>query len=1089
MTESSTQSLTLLALAEITAAHPFARKLLVCRTPAQGRELLRALTSSGTPWIGWETTTPRQLAYDLAAHDLTRSGLRTADDFDLAALADESIDEVQAQGMAGPFSSVAGALGYRELLRRALTTLRRAGLGPNDIDARRDPDDSKLAAVAEILRAYESGLGRKGLIDPPGVMRMACAAVREGRAALPEGRIYLLSGQVMRGVMGEFIELLLEQGAAEILPADVGPDAALPPALLWKTTSSGASGPAAAASAPHPADQVSGLAAGISSAPPEGAPTTSAVGGSEAAGNADVGELPPGHLSDRIFAAATPADELREVLRRVLERGIPWDQVEIVATDPFTYGAALDSIARRLGIPVTYSAGLDTRRTRVGRAVAAFMRWLGEGLPADVIRELLEAGDLAPPKMGEGISGTGLARRLRRLRVGWGRERYLPAIERTLEALREAPLDAELDVDEASSNRARQLRELEALHQLLEPIIEAIPDAPDRARTRRVITSPAALAEALLVFLDFVPAGDLVENNTRKIITDRLRRVRATLTRETGWESALAILQSRIETRTAPAGEGGLAPWTSIGGFLHLADIENGGLGGRPWTFVVGLDSARVTGSGATDPILTDSDRALLNRGHSPARAPLPTTADRVQETRFELAALLARLRGEVTLSYSAWDMSEGRAISPAPELLAELRRLTGDESLSYDDLRHAHGPLACAVPRGRHPIDAVDLWLAALWNDGVLRRGDDLVREVYPDLARGHTAALLRAGDEPTHYHGILSRRPELDSELEEGIVYSATRLEALGSCPRRFFYRYVLDVKVPDDPEWDPESWLTALERGTLLHEVYESTLEAAKDRGLDPDDVAFEELAREILQGAVERMTHRVPPPSMAVHAAEVAALEEDLQVFVSLIRTERPDWMELELSFGPDADHEAAVEIGGRRVRIRGAIDRVDRLESGRLRVVDYKTGSHRQYRSTRPFHGGRRIQHILYMRAAESILGEEVESMEYHFPTRRGKNERIRYGREVLGMEAEVLDKLFGIARDGHFITTEDHNDCRYCAFTAVCRTRIDDYGGVRSPEVAWVKDNIWPKKPRKGEAPAEVRPEYRRLHELRGIDG
>ncbi|HLS31954.1 MAG TPA: PD-(D/E)XK nuclease family protein, partial [Brevibacterium sp.] len=364
-------------------------------------------------------------------------------------------------------------------------------------------------------------------------------------------------------------------------------------------------------------------------------------------------------------------------------------------------------------------------------------------------------------------------------------------------------------------------------------------------------------------------------------------------------------------------------------------------------------------------------------------------------------------------------------------ELLAELRRLTGDESLSYDDLRQAHGPLACAVPRGRHPIDSTDLWLTALWNDGVLRRGDDLVREVFPDLARGHNAALLRTGDEPTHYHGILTKRPELDAELEEGIVYSATRLEALGSCPRRFFYRYILGVNVPDDPEWDPESWLTPLERGTLLHEVYESTLESARERGVDLDDVAFEEIAHEVFQGAVERMTHRVPPPSMAVHAAEVAALEEDLHAFVSLIRAERPDWIELELAFGPGADHEVAVEIGGRRVSIRGAIDRVDRLESGRLRVVDYKTGTSRQYRSTRPFHGGRRIQHILYMRAAESILGEEVEAMEYHFPTRRGENNRIRYGREALGLEREVLDKLFGIARDGHFITTEDQNDCRY----------------------------------------------------------
>src|SRR5690606_12908392 len=99
-----THSLTLSALAELTAAHPYARKLLVCQRPAQGRELLRALSAAGMPWIGWETTTPRQLAHDLVARRLTRAGLRIADEFDVASLVDEAIDMVQGRGAAGPFS-------------------------------------------------------------------------------------------------------------------------------------------------------------------------------------------------------------------------------------------------------------------------------------------------------------------------------------------------------------------------------------------------------------------------------------------------------------------------------------------------------------------------------------------------------------------------------------------------------------------------------------------------------------------------------------------------------------------------------------------------------------------------------------------------------------------------------------------------------------------------------------------------------------------------------------------------------------------------------------------------------------------------
>lgn len=1020
----ATHSRTLCELAELSARHPYARKLLVCQRPAQGRELLRALADAGVPWIGWVTTTPRQLAHDLVALPLTRAGIRLADDFDLAALVDEAIDSVQARGKAGPFATVAGALGYRDALRRAVVALRAAGIGPADLEARRSEGDNKLAAVSAILAAYEAALAAKRLEDAPGLLRRAVAAVRAGRGELPEGQLFLLDGHSPRGVEGDFIRLLMEVGGARVVAADSDADSA------------------------------------------EDAPTPGA----------------------RLFAAATPADELREVLRRVVARGIPWDQVEIIATDPITYGAALDGLARRLEIPITYAAGLDTRRTRIGRAVVGYFRWLAEGLPADLLREFLEAGDLAPPPGAEGVTGAALARRLRQLRIGWGHERYLPAIEAALAMTRTAPREAEVDEEDATVARARRIRELEALLALLEPILAALPEAPDRARTRRITTSPAALARALSAFLEFVPAGDLVENNARKIIRDRLERVRATLTRETSWESALAILQHRLETRAAPAGQGGLAPWTSTGGQLHLADIVTGGLAARPYTFVVGLDAARVAGGGATDPVLNDSDRTLLNSGHPPARAPLPITAARVQEARQQLSALLARLRGEVTLSYSAWDLGEGRAISPAPELLQQLRRSTGNDALSYDDLRAAHGPLACAVPRGQHPIDATDLWFGELWHDGTLRQGDDAVRAAFPDLARGYEAAQLRQGDQISAYHGILKPRPELDPAHSADTVFSATRLEALGTCPRRFFYQYVLEIRELDDPQWDPEIWLSPLQRGTLLHGVYEATLRDAREQKLGFDDAAFLDLALERLGDEVRRMTRHVPPPSSAVQQAEVATLELDVQSFVELIRRERPDWIELEYEFGPN-QQDVTVSVGGRAIRLRGAIDRVDRLESGGLRVVDYKTGGHRAYRATRPFNGGRRIQHVLYTHAARQLLGEEVAAMEYHFPTRRGENVMVRYEQDALGRGPEVLETLFEIARHGYFVTTEDANDCRYCAFAPICRASTDDFGGTSCPEVAWVKANAWPKKPKKGEPIPTPPEEYRRLVQLRGIDG
>src|SRR5690606_38639394 len=95
-----------------------------------------------------------------------------------------------------------------------------------------------------------------------------------------------------------------------------------------------------------------------------------------------------------VFAATSVSTELREVLRRIMAAGLKWDEVEIVATDANVYGVALDAIARRLDIPVSYAAGLPVSRTRPGRAVAKYLEWVEQGFPEDVLRGMIERGDI-----------------------------------------------------------------------------------------------------------------------------------------------------------------------------------------------------------------------------------------------------------------------------------------------------------------------------------------------------------------------------------------------------------------------------------------------------------------------------------------------------------------------------------------------------------------------------------------------------------------------------------------------------------------------------------------------------------------------
>jgi len=300
-----------------------------------------------------------------------------------------------------------------------------------------------------------------------------------------------------------------------------------------------------------------------------------------------------------------------------------------------------------------------------------------------------------------------------------------------------------------------------------------------------------------------------------------------------------------------------------------------------------------------------------------------------------------------------------------------------------------------------------------------------------------------------------------------------SPSRLEALGACPRRYFIRYVLGVRAVRDPEWDPERWLDALDRGTLLHAVYERTLDGARRDGIDPDDDAFEGLALRLLREEIERTLLRRPAPNDAVRAAGTAELEADVRAFVDMIRRTRPDWDRLELDFG-SGTREVSVPLPGGEIRLAGRVDRIDRTPDGGVRIVDYKTGSPGRYRASRPFEGGRRLQHILYSLAVERLLGKTVEAMEYHFPTVRGQNERVVYRREAIADGPAVVEMLLEIAAAGHFLPTDDAADCGYCDYQAICRARTDAWGKTTCPDVAWAK----------GAAETGVQ-EYERLRTLR----
>lgn len=985
----------LLSLDELAQRQRTARKILVCGYTAEGREMLRALALAGRGWIGFEPTDTKRLANEVVAHDIVRDGLRIADQFDLLALLDQAIDETvtrSGDGLSPEIRSLVDQVGFRKAIRRSIEALRLEGIDSPSLRCAGLDDLRKRNFLADIYASYEQKLRQAKLADTAEVYRRASYGLSRGTIHLPRATIVLVPGLAMHGLAGRFVDCLRSRGAALLQDDAAGIDA--PRFSL----------------APASALPASGSARSID-----------------------------------IFAASSPLHEVKEVLRRCVARGLHWDEVEIIATDANVYGCALDSLARRLGIPVSYAIGLPANRTRPGRVIAGYLRWIQDGFSDEVMRALLESGDVAPEGDARNANGVAMARTLRKLRIGWGRERYL---EHIAAAEREALVDhREDEAEDDDGRRAELLADLGQLRALFEHVLNATPEIPDRLRRSARRISPAALANGMLAVLECAVTDHDVDKIAKERIQAKLERIRAMLTREMTSESALAVVRERLDIRVPAIGASGPAPWTSSPGHIHLSSLEHGGFTGRRATFIVGLDAGRFPRATARDPLLTDEDRNRIS-------TMLLTTTERVAEAQFRFVSLFARLRGEITISYSAYDAVEGRKLSPAAVVLDAYRMKSADANANYDDLRTATHETATAVPRHGASLDVDDVWLSAMSEGGVMRAAQHVVRNAFPGLDRGLTARALRTAREPGPYQGLVTAHPALDPRLS-GEVLSPSRLESLGACGLRYFYRYVLHIRPPDIPEFDPEVWLDPRNRGSLLHEVYEFTLKAARDEDVEILSSQFDDVAARSLASACEKWRALVPPPSESVYAREVTELRSDVAAFTRMCRADGANWRALELQFG-DRAQPVSVQFADGAIRLQGRVDRVDEMEDGRLLVIDYKTGSAFRYQNG-VFEGGRRLQHFLYCLAVEQLLGTKVARMEYRFPTAKAEGQNVSFENADLLGGTELVNALLDNVAAGRFLPTDDRNDCAFCDFKDCCRVRTVKNNEIISPLSAWAR--------------------------------
>ena len=706
------------------------------------------------------------------------------------------------------------------------------------------------------------------------------------------------------------------------------------------------------------------------------------------------GRLSCSHLTKICGIQSVGAEtEIYAVLRKILRLRIPFDQVEIAYTSERPCLARAYGAAERYDVPVTFASGIPVRLTRPGQALLGLFAWVLSGLSAAELIGPCRAGLI---DFGDGVPAQDAAALLRQARVGRGRERYLAAFRRLRDEERPR-----------TRGRTTERRIIAGIERLL----GLVPEGP---------TTLEAVCKACVTFLNaFAPVRGDMDAKALESLKDRLDEIGRTVRMKGALKPLLSHLNGLFRLHKAGAS-------VARPGCLNVVPLDRAGYTARGHLFILGMDAASFPGPALEDPILLDRERAQL-----PGDLVLQSAAP--DRKVWQIERLLGLNHRTVTLVSRSDRLAE--ACYPSALFGQAAPGIGHETGIETDGV----------APRLDAALDDAEALTAVRGSRGIR----DRLRLAYPWLARGQEAVAVRDRPTLTRFDGWLGRpTPELG--ISDGRTpLSASRLETLTRCPYRYFLKYVLKVAPPEEPDEDPSHWLTPLEFGRLVHDLFRDFMRALKARKQQPDSEKHLDLLNGMLREHVAEWAATSPPPNEVSYRADCRRLAQVCELFLRAESGRKVQPFDFEISFGfqeRDGTHRpdpVLLRLSESVILLlRGRIDRVDRVGE-KLQIWDYKTGSSAPYPAGDLLKGGLNLQWALYAYVLDHILngpepGEAVESAGYFFVGAREYGKRsisVLPSRSAL---ARLLEPLFELVSGGGFFHVQKEKQCRYCDYAQVC---------------------------------------------------
>ena len=298
-----------------------------------------------------------------------------------------------------------------------------------------------------------------------------------------------------------------------------------------------------------------------------------------------------------------------------------------------------------------------------------------------------------------------------------------------------------------------------------------------------------------------------------------------------------------------------------------------------------------------------------------------------------------------------------------------------------------------------------------------------------------------------------------ELQKLLNEGTI-SPTAFSTYVKCPMQFYYKYIEHLRIDEELEDN----IDALTFGNIFHHAAELVYQDLKNQQ------PIGELLKRKLKKVDEYVDQAISQIYFKRKDGVLPELSSEMQIIRNIIRSylgknvmaydiKHSDFCVMHTERVIDCEFDFDIEGKTHTVKFEGKSDRIDSLDSGAIRVIDYKTGKpDSKYTSIHNlFHSNRVIERndkiintLLYSMMLSHNTGRDVVpelyfvgamSREEFSPSLIANKEPLTsYSECCTEFEEEVeatLSELFNPKIP--FRHCVDDGNCSYCDYATLCK--------------------------------------------------